>query len=61
MASGGSFWLLLLFLHWPEFKWAACKKCRIKQPRQGEGGTDDAPSLCIHADDKADDNEDDED
>ena len=48
MASGGSFWLLLLFLHWPEFKWAACKKCRIKQPRQGEGGTDDAPSLCIH-------------
>ena len=31
-----------------QFKWAACKKCRIKQPRQGEGGTDDAPSLCIH-------------
>lgn len=48
MASGGSFWLLLLFLHWPEFKWAACKKRRIKQPRQGEGGTDDAPSLCTH-------------
>ena len=62
MASGGSFWLLLLFLHWPEFKWAACKKCRIKQSRQGGveriAGDDDAPSLCIHADDKPDDNED---
>ena len=48
-----------------QFKWAACKKCRIKQSRQGEGveriaGDDDAPSLCIHADDTADDNEDEE-
>ena len=45
-----------------QFKWAACKKCRIKQSRQGGveriAGDDDAPLLCIHADDKPDDNED---
>ena len=45
------------------FKWVVCKKSRIKQSRQGEeaeriAGDDDAPSLCIHADDRADDNED---